>query len=209
MLYLVITEEYGKGRSALEIAKFAIAGGVDIIQMREKGKPEDELLTLGRSLAGLCKKKRVSFIVNDDPILARNLDADGVHLGQEDAKLMPVAKARQIMGPGKTIGISTHSVEELRSANKSGADYIAFGPIFHTKTKDYFLGTKDIEKVLEISTKPVFFIGGITLSNIDEVLVRGARNIALIRAITEADNIPLSVINFKNKLKSQKRTDKI
>lgn len=199
-LYLVISEEYGKGRGALEIARPAIAGGVDIIQLREKHKSKDELARLGTKLCKLCKETGVIFIVNDDVNLAKDLDADGVHLGQEDIKDCSIKDARRILGKDKIIGVSTHSLEQFEKANKEGIDYIAFGPMFPTKTKDYYLGTNDVDEVLRIARKPVFFIGGINLSNIDEILSKGARNIALIRGILEADDITARTKEFRERL---------
>lgn len=207
-LYLVITEKYGKGRSAIEIAESAIKGGVDIIQMREKDRPSKELVALGKKLSGLCKSSGAIFIVNDDPMLAREVGADGVHLGQEDAKFFTADAARRILGQEKVIGISTHSVAQFKEANEKEFDYIAFGPIFKTKTKDYFLGVNDIAEIAAIARKPVFFIGGINLLNIDEVLSKGAKNIALIRGISEAENISSRTRKFKNKLKEQKEKAK-
>jgi len=199
-IYLVITEECCRGRKAIDIAEAAIAGGVDMIQMREKGKPQGELLGLGKQLAALCKEKSVIFIVNDNPVLAKEVNADGVHLGQEDLKQCPINKAREIIGSNKIIGISTHSVKEFETANGEDVDYIAFGPVFPTKTKDYFLGTNDMPKVLEIARKPVFFIGGINLSNMGELLALGATNIALIRGITEAEDMAGVAGMFKERL---------
>jgi len=199
-LYLVISEEYGQGRSAMEIASLAIAGGVDIIQMREKRKEKDGLVKLGSELAELCGNRGVIFIVNDDPALAREVGADGVHLGQEDIKRWPVDEARRSVGNDKLIGVSTHSLGQFKKANKEDVDYIAFGPIFPTKTKDYFLGTGDAPKVMKIARKPVFLIGGINLSNIDELLVLGASNIALIRGIAEAGDIVSKTRQFKNRI---------
>jgi len=188
-LYFVTSEEYSAKRGTLEVAKRAFEGGIDILQMREKEKSEEELRTLGRELAFLCREQGVIFIVNDDPILAKELGADGVHLGQEDIKECPARKTREILGTDKIIGISTHSLGQFKEANEKDFDYIAFGPIFSTKTKNYSIGAGDVEKVLEISDKPVFFIGGINLSNLGSLLDKGARNIAVIRAIAEADDI--------------------
>jgi thiamine-phosphate pyrophosphorylase len=199
-LYLVITEEYGKGGSSLEIAEAAIAGGVDIIQMREKNRSKGALIGLGKKLARLCKDKGVTFIVNDDPIIAKEVDADGVHLGQEDAVKYTIKEAREALGEDKIIGISTHSLEQFIKANDEGFDYISFGPIFKTKTKDYFVGTEDIEEVVRAATKPIFFIGGINLLNIDSVLKEGAKNIALIRGITESADIASAAKEFKKRL---------
>jgi thiamine-phosphate pyrophosphorylase len=199
-LYLIISEEYCRGKSALETAAAAMAGGVDIIQMREKNRPRGGLLDLGKRLAALCKEGGALFIVNDDPALAVEAGADGVHLGQEDLKQFSVGSAREIMGKDKIIGVSTHSVEEFEKANGEDIDYIAYGPIFPTKTKDYFLGANDVPKILEIARKPVFLIGGISLSNIDELLAMGAANIAMIRGITEAEDMANAVGTLKKRL---------
>lgn len=199
-LYLVISEEYCKGRNAFEIAEAAIKGGVDIIQMREKNKAREELLDIGRGLSRLCRNNGVIFIVNDDPILAKEVDADGVHLGQEDILRSPVNKIRKMIGKNKIIGVSTHSVEQFKRASEEDLDYMAFGPIFETKTKNYSIGIKDIGAVLNITQKPVFCIGGINLSNIDVVLNEGATNVALIRGITEADDITSRTREFAERI---------
>ncbi|MDD5427908.1 MAG: thiamine phosphate synthase [Candidatus Omnitrophica bacterium] len=199
-LYLVLSEECGRGRPATEIAGLAVSGGIDMLQMREKNKSGPELKKLGRELFKICSKSGVKFIVNDDPVLAKELKADGVHLGQEDLKKYSLEAARSLIGPDKIIGVSTHSLEQFNAANDSDADYIAFGPIFPTKTKDYFIGTENIGAVLMGAKKPVVFIGGIKLANIDGILQKGARNIALIRAITEADDIAAAAANFKSRL---------
>lgn len=188
-LYLVLNEKYGKGRSAVDVARLAIKGGIDILQMREKEKTMDELEKLGREILPLCRKHGVLFIVNDDPHLAHRIDADGVHLGQDDMERFPITAVREIIGTDQIIGVSTHSIEQFQKANQSDVDYIAYGPIFSTKTKNYFIGTDDIAKVMSIARKPVIFIGGITLDNMGEVLDKGARNIAVIRDIMEADDI--------------------
>ncbi len=207
-LYLVISEEYGKSRSAVEIAQGAIKGGVDMIQMREKSRPRSELLELGKKLSRLCKENGVKFIVNDDPDIARQTDASGVHLGQDDILKHPVEGVRELLGRDKLIGVSTHSPEEFRRANGLDVDYIAFGPIFKTKTKDYFIGSNDIGPVVSIARKPVFFIGGIDLSNIGDVLNKGAKNIALIRAITEAEDIASKTREFKERIMTHDTKDK-
>jgi thiamine-phosphate pyrophosphorylase len=208
-LYLIISEEYCMGRSAIDIAKSAIKGGVDVIQMREKNKSVMELVALGEKLAILCKNSRVTFIVNDDPMLAKEIDADGVHLGQEDIKLYSLEMARRLLGSKKIIGVSTHTTEQFKEANEKDFDYIAFGPVFATKAKDYHIGTTYMGNILDIAKRKVFFIGGIDLVNIDEVLREGGRNIALIRAITEADDIISTVKKFKNKMKAKEGKNEV
>lgn len=197
-LYLVITEEYAKGRSAVEIAEAAIKGGVDIIQMREKNRPRPELIDMGKDLARICKAGDAIFIVNDDPLLAAEVGADGVHLGQEDALKYPIGEARKILGRDKIVGISTHSMAQFTAANDGEFDYMAFGPVFETKTKSYSVGAGDIGEVTRIAKSPVFFIGGINLDNISGILKKGARNIALIRGITEAEDIATRTREFKD-----------
>ncbi|MDP8292895.1 MAG: thiamine phosphate synthase [Candidatus Orphnella occulta] len=203
-MYLVLSSEYAGGKPVLEIARSALVAGVDILQMREKGMSEDDLMVLGRNLLLLCREFDVPFIVNDNPYLARNLNADGVHLGQEDIRRCPLFKTRDIIGQGKIIGISTHSIEEFRRANSEDFDYIAFGPIFPTKTKNYSIGTDDVEQVLSVASKPVIFIGGINLENVDLLLSKGARSIATIRAIIESDDIAVAVNHFRKKIISCK-----
>ena len=203
-LYLVLSSEYAGGKPVLEIARSALAAGVDILQMREKDMPEDDLMVLGRNLLLLCREFGVPFIVNDNPYLAKNLNADGVHLGQEDIRRCPLFKTRDIIGQGKIIGISTHSIEEFRQANFEDFDYIAFGPIFTTKTKNYSIGTDDVEEVLSVASKPVIIIGGINLENVNLLLSKGARNIAAIRAIIGSDDITAAVNHFRKQIISCK-----
>jgi thiamine-phosphate pyrophosphorylase len=208
-LYLVISEDCCMGRSPFEIAEKAIVGGVDIVQMREKKKSLQELIKTGKRLAAICKKKGAMFIVNDDPMLTQRIDADGVHLGQEDIGHFPLMTVRDIIGPRKLIGVSTHSLKQVDKAMNEDIDYVAFGPIFPTKTKDYSIGADDIKEVMKLARKPVFFIGGIDLSNVDTILDEGGRNIAMIRSVTEAGNIKARAMEFKKKLLRRSEAAKV
>ncbi|MDP2922484.1 MAG: thiamine phosphate synthase [Candidatus Omnitrophota bacterium] len=203
-LYLVISEECAKGRNILELTQIALDAGVDIVQLREKKKTKEELVGRGKELLSLCRKKEKTFIVNDDPYLAKEIGADGVHMGQEDIEKLPLPQIRKIIGNQKLIGISTHSFEQFKEANRSSVDYISFGPIFCTPTKNYCIGTDDIGRVLDTATKPVFFIGGINLSNVNELLRKRVKNIALIRAILEAKDVQKAAAAFKEKLRQAK-----
>jgi thiamine-phosphate pyrophosphorylase len=207
-LYLVLTEEYGAGRPLLQIAELALAGGVNVLQMREKQKSRAELLCLGSNLAALCRSKRATFIVNDDPLLAVELEADGVHMGQEDLQQCPVDEVRRIIGNDLILGISTHSLEQFRQANELDADYLAFGPIFPTRTKDYFIGTREIREVVRIAAKPVVFIGGINTANLEVLLNEGATNVALIRDIMQADDVVSRAGWYKEQLIRRKGSAK-
>lgn len=206
-LYLVISEEYAMGRSVLEVARCAITGGVNIIQMREKKKSMQELVKMGGELSKLCKDKGITFIVNDDPMLAKRVDADGVHLGQEDMARFPIRAAREILGRGRFIGVSTSSLKEVEKAHGEDIDYIAYGPVFQTKVKEHPVGTAQIKGIIAIAKKPVFFIGGIDLCNVDEILQLGGKNIAVIRAITESADIAGSTSKIKEKLTAGRAGD--
>jgi thiamine-phosphate pyrophosphorylase len=199
-LYLVLTEEYGRGQEAEAMAAAAVAGGIDLLQMREKRKTRDELLRLGSRLARLCREAGVTFIVNDDPVLARELDADGVHLGQEDLLVHPLPEVRRLLGSEGIIGVSTHSLAQARQAAASDVDYLAFGPVFPTQTKDCALGTAEIREVLRIARQPVFCIGGINRANLDGLLAAGAVNIALISDILQAEDIGRRSAWYKERL---------
>ena len=204
-LYLVLSEEYGGAVPLLRIAEQAIAGGVDILQMREKHKSHEELINLGKLFASLCKNNEVTFIVNDDPLLAKAVEADGVHLGQEDIEQYPINTVRQLIGQDKIIGLSTHSLEQFYSANQMDVDYLAFGPVFPTKTKNYHIGTGDISTVLQTALKPVVFIGGINTHNLDVLLAEGVSNIALIRDIMQAEDIVARTKWYKSRLMMGKK----
>lgn len=199
-LYLVTSQEYSGRRNTLDVVKSAVLAGIDIVQMREKEMTRKELVWLGKEISFLCLEKDIIFIVNDDPFLAEEVGSDGVHLGQGDINIYNLRQTRDILGKEKIIGVSTHSLSQFEKANNSDCDYIAFGPIFSTKTKDYSIGVADIKKVLDLSLKPVFFIGGINLDNLDIILNKGAKNIAMIRALVNAEDIVRCIKDFKNKL---------
>ena len=159
-------------------------------------------MPLGAALASLCKKNNVTFIVNDDPLLAVELEADGVHMGQEDIRQFPIEKVRNIVGRNRIIGLSTHSSEQFRQGSEMDVDYLAFGPVFPTLTKNYSIGTADIREVNRIARKPVVFIGGVNTENLDALLKEGATNIALIRDIMQADDITARTRWYKDKMKA-------
>lgn len=188
-LYLVLTSTYNPEKNPLEIAEEACKGGIDILQIREKDMPKSQLLDYGKKIKGICDDYGVTLIVNDDPLLAAELDADGVHLGQEDLVRHSLTKTRALLGNDKIIGISTHSPEQFALANECDFDYVAYGPIFKTQTKDYHIGTSGIPEVLKKAKKPAVFIGGIKESNIKELTNLGCKHIAVITEIMRAENI--------------------
>lgn len=164
-----------------------IRGGVEIIQLRAKERQPDELLALGARLRSITAEAGVVFIVNDHVALAARLNADGVHLGQEDG---PLAAAREGLDPGKLIGRSTHSLDQAMAAEQEGADYIGFGPLFATPTKPAYppVGLGDIQRVNNAVKLPVFCIGGIKLENLPSVVAAGARRVVVVSGLLQAEN---------------------
>jgi thiamine-phosphate pyrophosphorylase len=181
-----ITDRTISGLSHTEIARQAITAGVRVIQLREKNISKRKLYQEALSLRTLTLRHRVTLIINDYVDIALAVNADGVHLGQED---MPIKEVRTILGKNKIIGISTHSLKQALDAQRAGADYIGFGPIFHTTTKNAG-APKGINSLIEIKRHikiPVIAIGGITLENAPHVLSLGADAIAVASGILSGD----------------------
>jgi thiamine-phosphate pyrophosphorylase len=165
----------------------AARGGVDVFQLREKTLPDRELLERARNVRRWTREVGALFVVNDRPDIARLCEADGVHLGQDD---MSAKDARRIAGPEILIGISTHSVEQLRAAVLAGADYVGIGPTFPSKTKEFdeFPGLNFIRAARQETAVPAFALGGIGPGNIAEVVAAGARRVAVGAALCGADD---------------------
>ncbi|MCD6187818.1 MAG: thiamine phosphate synthase, partial [Desulfuromusa sp.] len=179
-LYL-ITDNNQDGKLLIKV-KAALTGGAKTVQYRAKDILPDERRAMAESLKSLCSEYEAQLIINDLPELARDIDADGVHLGQED---MSIIQARQILGHQKLIGVSTHSVDEALKAEAHGADYIAIGSIFPTDSKEdtNMVGLKTLSKVRKAVRIPVVAIGGITPDGAFEALEAGADAIAVISGV--------------------------
>jgi thiamine-phosphate pyrophosphorylase len=167
-----------------------IAGGADVLQLRAKGREIGEIRDVAKELFPICRAAGVPFIINDYPELAAELDADGVHIGQDDG---PLAAAREIIGSGKIIGRSTHSLAQARAALDEGFDYIGFGPLFPTPTKlgRPGIGLADISAMQrDVGSKiPAFCIGGIKRANLPEVIAAGARRVVIVSDLLAADDV--------------------
>jgi len=166
----------------------ALAAGVKFIQYRSKGGTRKDIYETSLLLARIARNAQACFIVNDHADIAAAVDADGVHLGQED---LPVEFARKLLGNNKLIGISTHGREEAMAAASAGADYIGFGPIFPTTTKEtgQVQGIRTLSIIKQAVKIPVIAIGGINHSNVHDVFRSGADGAAVISAILSAENI--------------------
>jgi thiamine-phosphate pyrophosphorylase len=174
------------GRSLTEIAEQAIAGGVDAIQLRDKTAGDGELLAGLRALRPLCDRTGTLLILNDRPDLAVEGGADGVHVGQDD---LSVPEARAIVGEDRLIGLSTHDPQQVDAALDSGADHIGVGPINATPTKP-LVASVGVDLVRHAATRPLPFvaIGGIDGTNVTAPLDAGARRVAVVRAIVQAED---------------------
>jgi thiamine-phosphate pyrophosphorylase len=165
----------------------ALAGGADLFQLRDKDASDDELLAAAESARERCRAAGALFILNDRPDLAAACGADGVHVGQDDT---PVARAREIVGGDAIVGLSTHSMKQAQAGCRSGADYIAVGPVHATPTKEGrpAIGIEPIKYAAAHVSVPWFAIGGIDERTVRDVVRAGARRIVVVRALADADD---------------------
>lgn len=186
-LYPIIDSSLPENR-IVSYAEALAGAGVQLIQLRLKGASSAAVCAHAHALLAAISSRGVRLIVNDRPDIASITEAGGVHVGQDD---LPVEAARKICGPDRWVGVSTHNLEQLREANSTSADYIAVGPIFPTATKgnpDPVVGVEFIRAARRITEKPLVAIGGITIERSEEVFRAGADSVAVIRALTLADD---------------------
>lgn len=185
-LYFVC-EARPNGADPEYLLRAALTGGVDIVQLREKELGRAEIERSAHTFRRLCDTFSALFIVNDEPELARACDADGVHVGQDDAS---VEEARELLGPDAIIGLSTHSEEQIAAAARKPIDYFCVGPVWETPTKPGrpAVGLDLVRHAAEHATHPFFGIGGISPLNAAEVVRAGARRLCVVRAIRDAPN---------------------
>ena len=185
-LYLILDPAVAGSCSLVDLVQTALDAGVRLFQLRMKTPDTRKFYDLAAALGLLVRKGGGTFIVNDRCDVAAAVGADGVHLGQED---LPLADARAILGPGKLIGISTHNLVQATEAEAGGADYIGFGPIFPTTTKENPDPVVSVSGLHEVRTKvriPIVAIGGITSKNAADVRAAGADCCAVISAVLSA-----------------------
>ncbi len=197
-LYLLATDAlcpHGIGPAV----RAALSGGVAIVQLREKEMPDRRLLELGRRVRVWTREVDALFIMNDRADLAVAVDADGVHVGQDE---LPVKEARAIVGPQRLVGVSTHSIEQARRAVLDGADYLGVGPVFPSTTKAFesLAGLDFVRAVAAEISLPWFAIGGIDAENVGEVVAAGARRIAVSNAILSAADPAVAAATLNERL---------
>jgi thiamine-phosphate pyrophosphorylase len=200
-LYAILDLGYVAEGKAVETTRQLLDGGADLLQLRAKGKDADVIRRVAEKLIPLCRSAGVPFILNDFPELAAELDADGVHIGQDDG---PLADACAIVGEGKIMGRSTHSLDQARAALAEGFDYIGFGPLFPTPTKAGrpAIGLHDIAAMeREVGSQiPAFCIGGIKQGNLAEVLAAGARRVVIVSELLTASDVKAATARTKARL---------
>ena len=189
-VYLITDAGLSTGRSTLEVVAAAIDGGVDVVQLREKGTSAQERYQLGLELREKTRAAGVPLIVNDRIDIAAAIDADGVHLGDDD---LPVSVARERLGGDAIVGRSVSTPAAAREAEAAGADYLGVGAVFGTASKETTpeqsnVGLERIRAVHEAVDIPFVGIGGVTPENAESVAAAGADGVAVISAITAADD---------------------
>jgi len=187
-LYVITDRQQTGGRPLVEVIEAALRGGVRAVQLREKDLPPRELYPLAQEIQRLTQRYDARLLINDRIDVACAVNADGVHLTTTS---LPTAVARQLLGPKRLIGVSTHNAAEARAAEEGGADFIVFGPVFYTPSKAPYgepVGLEALRTVRAAVTLPIFAIGGVKRANLDDVLAAGADGIAVISAVIAADD---------------------
>lgn len=194
-------------RQPLDVVNEAIQGGITMFQFREKGEKAlqgEEKKQLARQIQALCQEANVPFIVNDDVQLAIDLDADGVHVGQEDTNAQDV---RQRIG-NKILGVSTHNLDEVKQAMKDGADYVGMGPVYPTETKKDTRSVQGVSLITEVRRHglqiPIVGIGGITYDNAAPVIQAGADGVSIISAISQSTDPKKAAEKLKSLVEEEK-----
>ena len=187
-LYGIIDLGYVEEPDLACVAEQMVEGGVDLIQLRGKGRPIEKLADLAATLHQLTARSSTPLIMNDHAEIASRVPVEGVHVGQDDDS---IEAARRKAGHEIIVGKSTHSLEQARAAQREGADYIGFGPIFATPTKpDYApIGLADIRRVYAEVSLPIFCIGGINIDNLQSVMDAGAKRVVMVSALLKAHSI--------------------
>jgi len=198
-LYVITDEQLSKGRSHAEIARSAIEGGADVIQLRDKTASSRKLYEDALVIRKITQESNVIFIVNDRLDIALAVNADGVHVGQKD---LPAPVACQLIGKNKILGVSAETLEQAVQAEKDGADYLGVGPIFEARSTKPDAGKPMglflLRQVRQTCQVPIIAIGGINLINAREVIQAGADGIAVISAIASSNDVAAAAHELKS-----------
>jgi thiamine-phosphate pyrophosphorylase len=204
LLYGILDLGYVSEAAAEVVTISLLQGGADILQLRAKNHDLATIRRVAEKLLPLCRAAGIPLILNDFSALAAQIDADGVHIGQDDGSL---SEARKIIGPGKIMGRSTHSLDQARAALAEGFDYIGFGPLFPTPTKAGRpgIGLQDIAAMQrDVGSKiPAFCIGGITPETLPSVLAAGADRVVIVSALLQAPDIAQATRDSRSQIQGK------
>lgn len=184
-LYGILDLGYVSRDQVASVARELVDGGVDILQLRAKGISKDNIAAMACQVQPIAKSAQVPFIINDHADIALAVEADGVHVGQDDDS---VAAARAVVGDQAIVGKSTHSLEQARAAATEPVDYIGFGPLFATPTKPEYkpIGMEDIAQVHSDLDMPIFCIGGVKQENLPTIIGQGAHRAVIVSGILQS-----------------------
>lgn len=208
-LYLVTDRPLSLGRPIEEIVSEAVAGGVTMVQLREKECPTGEFIALAKRLKALLAPLGVPLIINDRVDVALAVDADGVHIGQSD---MPYEVARRLLGKEKIIGLSVENFSDLEVANTLDVDYVGISPVYGTPTKSDTaepFGLEGLRRAVEMSVHPTVAIGGMNAQTIGEVMAAGTDGVAVVSAICSAPSPRKATEELLGVIKSNVRIEKV
>lgn len=196
MLYAVTDRHWLGDETLYDQVKKALDGGATFVQLREKKLDREDFLAEALEIQKLCKKYGVPFVINDEVSIAKDIDADGVHVGQSDMEAMDV---RKVLGPDKILGVSAQTVEQAIIAEKHGADYLGVGAVFATGSKDDVddVSHETLKAICEAVSIPVIAIGGITKDNVSELAGSGICGVAVISAIFGQNDIKKATEDLK------------
>lgn len=196
LLYAVTDRHWLDGRRLIDVVRESLDGGVTMVQLREKTLEEGKFLEEAKELQALCRERGVPFLVNDNVEIAREMNADGVHVGQSDMEALDV---RAILGPDKILGVSAQTVEQAVLAEKHGADYLGVGAVFPTGSKDDAddVSYDTLKAICRAVSIPVVAIGGITQQNVEKLAGSGICGVAVISAIYAAKDVKAAAADLK------------
>jgi thiamine-phosphate diphosphorylase len=199
-LYLITDRDLSRGRATPDVVKAALAGGVDVVQLRDKTVETALMVEDGLWVHELTVQAGKPLIVNDRIDVALAIEAEGAHVGQTD---IPAAMARALLAAPRILGVSTSETDMARRAYVDRADYIGFGPLYHTSTKQTVASPRGLEmlpQVLEAVPIPVIVLGGISLDNIEDVVAAGADHVAVCSCIVAADDVQRAAATLKERM---------
>lgn len=199
-LYLITDRALSRGRSTVDVVRAALAGGVDVVQLRDKEAEAAAIVDEGLRVHELTARYQAPLIVNDRVDVALAIEAEGAHVGQTD---LPAGMARKLLPAPALLGVSTSSVDMARHAQQQQADYVGFGPVYPTTTKETTASPRGVERMRDTLEKidiPLVALGGISERNISEVVAAGADHVAVCSAIVSAENVERAAAALKERM---------